>query len=232
MRGRPPPQDRRLHGAGDAQRQRRRATHGPAASRELFEMPTALRRHACCSGHAVLRRCIASSRRWASAKNLESSVSIPHRLCQRLVPWPASTSRTAAISFSDGLVDERRHSAQVCVGADRPCDVSGCVLASCCTRVARRNRALGIVYLQISRRRRDHFSPLADGAEPSWSLSIANAEKMASSCPKTAGSGSTSSRYRRCQCVAKQAREQGAREAWFVPRAGHRRLVVERLDVA
>src|SRR6478672_3862068 len=152
--------------------------------------------------------------------------------------------------FSDGvyevcevrggrLIDERRHMerlarslAEICIGLP----MSPRSLSVVLYEVVRRNRVRwGIVYLQITRgvSRRDHAFPPA-GTAPAIvvtarNLDLAGAEKMAAD--GVAVISVPENRWQRVDIksvsllpnvLAKQAaREQGAREAWFVDRDGH-----------
>ena len=163
--------------------------------------------------------------------------------------------------FSDGvyevcevrggrLIDERRHMERLAFSLSElriAMPMSPAALGVVLREVVRRNRVRwGIVYLQITRgvSRRDHAFPPA-GTAPSIvvtarNLDLASAEKMAAD--GVAVISVPENRWERVDIksvsllpnvLAKQAaREQGAREAWFVDARGprHRRLVVERLD--
>jgi hypothetical protein len=108
----------------------------------------------------------------------------------------------------------------------------------------RRNRVRwGIVYLQVTRgvaRATTPFHPPARAEHRGHRqpTSIAASERMASTesrsspCPTTAGACRHQVVSLLPNVLAKQAaREQGAREAWFVDRqGGHRRLLQQRLD--
>jgi len=151
--------------------------------------------------------------------------------------------------FSDGvyevcevrggrLVDERRHMERLArsLGELRiPMPMSGKALGVVLREVARRNRVdWGIVYLQITRgvSRRDHAFP-PPGTRPSIvvtarNLDLAAAEKLAAD--GIAVVTVPDNRWERVDIksvsllpnvLAKQAaREQGAREAWFVDEDG------------
>jgi D-alanine transaminase len=151
--------------------------------------------------------------------------------------------------FSDGvyevcevrggrLVDERRHMARLAFSLSElriAMPMSAAALSVVLHEVVRRNRVRwGIVYLQISRgvSRRDHAFPPA-GTAPSIvvtarNLDLANAEKMAAD--GVAAISVPENRWERVDIksvsllpnvLAKQAaREQGAREAWFVDPEG------------
>ena len=151
--------------------------------------------------------------------------------------------------FSDGvyevcevrggrLVDERRHMERLArsLGELRiPMPMSGKTLGVVLREVARRNRVdWGIVYLQITRgvSRRDHAFP-PPGTRPSIvvtarNLDLAAAEKLAAD--GIAVVTVPDNRWERVDIksvsllpnvLAKQAaREQGAREAWFVDENG------------
>jgi len=151
--------------------------------------------------------------------------------------------------FSDGvyevcevrggrLVDERRHMARLAFSLSElriAMPMSAAALSVVLHEVVRRNRVRwGIVYLQISRgvSRRDHAFPPA-GTAPSIvvtarNLDLANAEKMAAD--GVAVISVPENRWERVDIksvsllpnvLAKQAaREQGAREAWFVDPEG------------
>ncbi|HEY0568639.1 MAG TPA: D-amino-acid transaminase [Xanthobacteraceae bacterium] len=152
--------------------------------------------------------------------------------------------------FSDGvyevcevrggrLVDERRHMERLARSLSElriamPCTPA--VLGVILRETVRRNRVRwGIVYLQITRgvARRDHAFPPHDTA-PSLvvtarNLDLAGAEKLAAQ--GVAVITVPDNRWERVDIksiallpnvLAKQAaREQGAREAWFVDKAGH-----------
>jgi D-alanine transaminase len=152
--------------------------------------------------------------------------------------------------FSDGvyevcevrngrLIDERRHMARLAFSLSElriSMPISAAALSVVLHEVVRRNRVRwGIVYLQISRGvwRRDHAFPPA-GTTPSIVLTARNmdfaaAEKMAES--GVAVISVPENRWARVDIksvsllpnvLAKQAaREQGAREAWFVDASGH-----------
>jgi D-alanine transaminase len=152
--------------------------------------------------------------------------------------------------FSDGvyevcevrggrLVDERRHMQRLAFSLSElriAMPMSPASLSTVLHEVVRRNRVRwGIVYLQITRgvARRDHAFPPA-GTAPSLvvtarNLDFANAEKMAAD--GVAVISMPENRWARVDIksvsllpnvLAKQAaREQGAREAWFVDRDGH-----------
>jgi D-alanine transaminase len=151
--------------------------------------------------------------------------------------------------FSDGvyevcevrggrLVDERRHMERLArsLGELRiPMPMSAKALSVVFHEVVRRNRVRwGIVYLQITRgvARRDHAFPPA-GTEPSVvvtarNLDLAGAEKLAAD--GVAVITVPENRWDRVDIksvsllpnvLAKQAaREQGAREAWFIDKQG------------
>jgi D-alanine transaminase len=151
--------------------------------------------------------------------------------------------------FSDGvyevcevrggkLVDERRHMARLKFSLSElriAMPMSPASLSVVLHEVVRRNRVRwGIVYLQISRgvARRDHAFPPA-GTAPSIvvtarNLDLANAERMAAN--GVAVISVPENRWERVDIksvsllpnvLAKQAaREQGAREAWFVDKQG------------
>jgi D-alanine transaminase len=137
------------------------------------------------------------------------------------------------------LVDERRHMERLArsLGELRiPMPMSAKALSVVFHEVVRRNRVRwGIVYLQITRgvARRDHAFPPA-GTEPSIvitarNLDLAGAEKLAAD--GVAVITVPENRWDRVDIksvsllpnvLAKQAaREQGAREAWFVDRQGY-----------
>lgn len=151
--------------------------------------------------------------------------------------------------FSDGvyevcevrggrLVDERRHMERLARSLNElriPMPMSGKALGVVLREVARRNRVdWGIVYLQITRgvSRRDHAFP-PPGTRPSIvvtarNLDLAAAEKLAAD--GIAVVTVPDNRWERVDIksvsllpnvLAKQAaREQGAREAWFVDENG------------
>jgi D-alanine transaminase len=151
--------------------------------------------------------------------------------------------------FSDGvyevcevrggrLVDERRHMERLArsLGELRiPMPMSGKALGVVLREVARRNRVdWGIVYLQITRgvSRRDHAFP-PPGTKPSIVVTARNLDLAAAE--KLAADGISvvtvpDNRWERVDIksvsllpnvLAKQAaREQGAREAWFVDENG------------
>ena len=151
--------------------------------------------------------------------------------------------------FSDGvyevcevrggrLVDERRHLERLSRSLSElriPMPVTPPALGVILRETVRRNRVRwGIVYLQITRgvARRDHAFPPA-GTAPSLvvtarNLDLANAEKLAAD--GVAVITMPDNRWERVDIksvsllpnvLAKQAaREQGAREAWFVDREG------------
>ena len=163
--------------------------------------------------------------------------------------------------FSDGvyevcevregrLVDERRHMLRLAFSLGElriAMPMSPASLGVVLREVVHRNRVRwGIVYLQITRgvSRRDHAFPPA-GTLPSIvvtarNMDFAAAEKMAEN--GVAVISVPENRWERVDIksvsllpnvLAKQAaREQGAREAWFVDRERprHRGLVIERLD--
>ena len=163
--------------------------------------------------------------------------------------------------FSDGvyevcevrggrLIDERRHMERLAFSLSElriAMPMSPASLSVVLHEVVRRNRVRwGIVYLQITRgvSRRDHAFPPA-GTAPSIvvtarNLDLVGAEKMAAD--GVAVISVPENRWERVDIksvsllpnvLAKQAaREQGAREAWFVDPRGprDRRLVIERLD--
>jgi D-alanine transaminase len=139
---------------------------------------------------------------------------------------------------SGRLVDERRHMARLAFSLSElriAMPMSAAALSVVLHEVVRRNRVRwGIVYLQISRgvSRRDHAFPPA-GTAPSIvvtarNLDLANAEKMAAD--GVAVISVPENRWERVDIksvsllpnvLAKQAaREQGAREAWFVDSEG------------
>src|SRR6476661_8886186 len=152
--------------------------------------------------------------------------------------------------FSDGvyevcevrggrLVDERRHMARLQFSLSElriAMPMKPAALSVVLHEVVRRNRVRwGIVYLQINRgvSRRDHAFPPA-GTVPSIvvtarNLDFAGAEKMAAA--GVAVISVPENRWARVDIksvsllpnvLAKQAaREQGAREAWFVDASGH-----------
>jgi D-alanine transaminase len=151
--------------------------------------------------------------------------------------------------FSDGvyevcevrggrLVDERRHMERLArsLGELRiPMPISGKALGVVLREVSRRNRVdWGIVYLQITRgvSRRDHAFP-PPGTKPSIvitarNLDLAGAEKLAADGISVVTV--PDNRWERVDIksvsllpnvLAKQAaREQGAREAWFIDEDG------------
>ncbi len=151
--------------------------------------------------------------------------------------------------FSDGvyevcevrggrLIDERRHMARLGFSLselriDMP--MSTAALSAVLHEVVRRNRVRwGIVYLQISRgvARRDHAFPAADTA-PSLVVTARNMDFVAAETMAENGVAVISvpeNRWARVDIksvsllpnvLAKQAaREQGAREAWFVDTEG------------
>jgi D-alanine transaminase len=152
--------------------------------------------------------------------------------------------------FSDGvyevcevrggrLIDQRRHMARLAFSLSElriAMPMSAAALGVVLHEVVRRNRVRwGIVYLQISRGvwRRDHAFPPA-GTVPSIvvtarNMDFAAAEKMAEN--GVAVISVPENRWARVDIksvsllpnvLAKQAaREQGAREAWFVDASGH-----------
>jgi D-alanine transaminase len=152
--------------------------------------------------------------------------------------------------FSDGvyevcevrdgdIIDERRHMARLARSLDElriAMPMSASALAIVMRECLRRNRVRdGILYLQITRgvARRDHAFPPA-GTKPSLvatarSLDVAANERIAAE--GVAVITMNDNRWERVDIksvsllpnvLAKQAaREQGAREAWFVDRHGH-----------
>ena len=152
--------------------------------------------------------------------------------------------------FSDGvyevcevraglLVDERRHLNRLAYSLHElriPMPMAPAALSVILREVVRRNRVRwGIVYLQVTRgvARRDHAFPPA-GTRPSLivtarNLNLANAERMAAD--GIAVITLPDDRWERVDIkslsllpnvLAKQAaREQGAREAWFVDKQGY-----------
>jgi D-alanine transaminase len=152
--------------------------------------------------------------------------------------------------FSDGvyevcevrdgdIIDERRHMARLARSLDElriAMPMSASALAIVMRECLRRNRVRdGILYLQITRgvARRDHAFPPA-GTKPSLvatarSLDVAANERIAAE--GVAVITMHDNRWERVDIksvsllpnvLAKQAaREQGAREAWFVDRHGH-----------
>ena len=185
---------RRLDGAGDAQRQRRRAAHGPAAcarrancssanicSRRSTASAATSRAPPSSSAWSA-RRCIASSRRWASAEIPMSRIAYVNG---RYLPLAQASVNVEdrGYQFSDGvyevcevrggrLVDERRHMTRLAFSLSElriAMPMSPAALGVVLHEVVRRNRVRwGIVYLQISRgvSRRDHaFPPAGHGAE-------------------------------------------------------------------
>jgi D-alanine transaminase len=151
--------------------------------------------------------------------------------------------------FSDGvyevcevrggcLIDERRHMARLAYSLGElriPMPMSQAALSVIFHEVVRRNRVRwGIVYLQISRgvSRRDHAFPPA-GTTPSVVITARNMDFAAAERMAEAGVAIISvpeNRWARVDIksvsllpnvLAKQAaREQGAREAWFVDAQG------------
>jgi D-alanine transaminase len=151
--------------------------------------------------------------------------------------------------FSDGvyevcevrggrLIDERRHMARLSfslseIRIDMP--MSTAALSAVLHEVVRRNRVRwGIVYLQISRgvARRDHAFPAA-GTAPSLVVTARNMDFVAAETMAENGVAVISvpeNRWARVDIksvsllpnvLAKQAaREQGAREAWFIDSGG------------
>jgi D-alanine transaminase len=152
--------------------------------------------------------------------------------------------------FSDGvyevcevrahrIIDEQRHMARLARSLSElriPMPMSGAAFAIIMRECLRRNRVRdGILYLQITRgvARRDHVFPSSD-TKPSVVVTARNLDFAANEQIAAQGVAVITvpdSRWERVDIksvsllpnvLAKQAaREQGAREAWFVDRHGH-----------